>query len=86
MLDSTYPERLSNKDGLRRDPRISLGMGVRIDFTSGLGAGGIGNRRNQVRGRGRIYWEKKIVIWRQGRNLEQWKLRGTCESKPNKPS
>jgi hypothetical protein len=37
MLQSTDPERLSNKEGSRWDTWISLGKGNGIDFASGLG-------------------------------------------------
>ena len=42
--------RLSNKEGLRGDARISLGRGNRDDFAGRLEAGEIGNRRDQMRG------------------------------------
>jgi hypothetical protein len=43
--------RLSNKEGLRGDARISLGRGNRDDFAGRLEAGEIGNRRDHVGGR-----------------------------------
>lgn len=48
MQQFTEPERLSNKEDLRGDTRISLGKGNRIDFMGGLGAGEVGNRGDQV--------------------------------------
>lgn len=45
MLQFTDPERLNNKKGLRKDGRIFLGRGNRIDGVDwgqvGLGTGGI---------------------------------------------
>lgn len=55
MLQSTEPERLSNKEDLRGDARISLGKGHRIDFMGGLGVGKVGNRGISVGGK---YLEK----------------------------
>lgn len=46
---TTTLERLSNKEGSRGDTRISLRSGNRIDFVNGLGVGGDGNRKGQMR-------------------------------------
>ena len=51
MLHSTDTERLSIKERLRADARISLGRGNRTGFMSGMGAGGVGNRMDRVGGR-----------------------------------
>ena len=48
MLQSTDPERLRNKEGLRGDESISLGKGSR--FCRWSGVDGLGNRRDQVVG------------------------------------
>ena len=59
MLQSTDPERLSNKEGLRGDAKISQGRGNRINFEGGLGACEVGNRRNKMEGREEENnWEK----------------------------
>lgn len=47
MLQSTDPERLSNKEdsrGSERNERISLGRGNRTDFTGRLGTRGVGEQ------------------------------------------
>lgn len=46
--DCSDPEKLSNKESLRGYARISLG---KVDFTGGLGVGGIWNRRDQLGGK-----------------------------------
>jgi hypothetical protein len=49
MLQSTDPEKLSNKEGTREDTWISPGRVNRTNFVSGLWVDGDGNRRDQVR-------------------------------------
>ena len=48
MLQSTDPEKLSNKEGTREDTWISPGRVNRTNFVSGLWVDGDGNRRDQV--------------------------------------
>lgn len=48
MLQTTGPERLTNKDGSKGDTWIPLGRGNRMDYVGRLGAGGHRNRRDQV--------------------------------------
>ena len=51
MLWSTDLGRLSNKECLRRNSRISLGRGNRIDIAGELGEDGVGKRRDLISGR-----------------------------------
>ena len=48
LLQSTDPERLSNKESSMGDVWISLGKRTRVDFIVGLKAGGNGNKRDFV--------------------------------------
>lgn len=54
MGQSTDPERLSNKEGLKGNARISLGSKSRIDYMGGLeaklGTGGIKWRKREILG------------------------------------
>jgi hypothetical protein len=47
MLQSRDPLRPSKKESLQGNARISQVMENRVDFTSGLGVGKFGNRRDQ---------------------------------------
>lgn len=49
MLQSTDPQKLSNKEGAREETWISLGRGNRIDIAGGWVVGN-GNMRDRVRG------------------------------------
>ena len=57
MLQSTDPESLSNKEGLRGDSRISLKKNNRRYVQDSLGTAEVEKKRDQVMGR-RKYWEK----------------------------
>ena len=50
MLQSTDPEKLSNKEGSVGNTWIFLERVNRIDFAGGLRAGMDGNRRDQAEG------------------------------------
>jgi hypothetical protein len=73
MLQSTNPERLSNKESLSRYARISQGSGNRIDVTSGLGRSGVWNMKDQMMGREKILGEATGI----GRGKVSQELRGT---------
>ena len=78
MLQSTDPERLSNKEGSwGMDTQISLEKGNRRDFMSGVRAGGHKNMSNQVRRarrerllRGYILGSGRSLTQRAHRNLQ----------------
>jgi hypothetical protein len=58
-LQSIDPERLGKEEGSRGK---CMGSGHRTDFTSGLGVGEDGNRRNQG-GLGYVEWRKRVWRW-----------------------
>lgn len=62
MLQSTKPERLSNKEDTRKDSWISQERGSRIELVGGLGGtSGDGNSRDQAGGlRGRESMRRTI--------------------------
>lgn len=63
MLQSMDSERLCNKGRLKGggNSDFCLGRRNRIDFTGGLGASELGNRRGQVARKGeKKYWEKRL--------------------------
>ena len=51
LLQSTDPERLSNKESSMGDGLISMGTGTRIDFMGRLGEARDGSRGSSGRGR-----------------------------------
>lgn len=57
MLQSTEPEILSNKEGLRGDSRVSLKKDNRRDVQDSLGTAEVEKKRDQVVAR-RKHWEK----------------------------
>lgn len=82
MWQSTYQERLGNKEGPRGDTWISLERGNRRDLLSGLGDGEDGNMRDEVGVEG---WRRRVLkemtgngegISDSNRNLVQGQLPG----------
>lgn len=88
MLQSTDPERLSNREGLREKHGSLLGRGNTTDFAGGLEGQvrmGIGELRCE--GKGREYWEgtgKGRHLW--GGNLVQLKPSAIYKGGPDKDS
>jgi hypothetical protein len=90
MLQSTDPERLSNKEGAGVGVRGREGATgslweVEIEFVCGLGVGGDGNRRDHVGvdgdSTGRDDWSSRawgvvvvVVIWKPSVAKTPWNL------------